>query len=127
MRADGGADHLCKHRLTVSSPTKPEQDWLEAVEKLGPDQNVFMKLSGAFNEFNSTTPSSGSELVTSLSPIVSNILEAFGHDIRDDELRILAHPHPISGAMDFHQRLEFLRFHIDRHRDQVLALVAEMK
>ena len=81
MRADAGADHLCKHKLTVSSPTKPEQDWLEAVEKLGPDQNLFMKLSGAFNEFNSTTPSSGSELVTSLSPIVSNILEAFGNKV----------------------------------------------
>ena len=77
MRADGGADHLCKHRLTASSPTKPEKDWLEAVEKLGPDQNVFMKLSGAFNEFDSTTPSSGSELVTSLSPIVSKVFDAF--------------------------------------------------
>jgi hypothetical protein len=58
---------------------------------------------------------------------LQNILEAFGNDIRDDELRILAHPHPISGAMDFQQRLEFLRFHIDRHRDQVHRLVAEMK
>lgn len=58
---------------------------------------------------------------------LQNILEAFGRDIRDDELRILAHPHPISGAMDFHQRLEFLRFHIDRHRNQVRGLVAEMQ
>ena len=58
---------------------------------------------------------------------LQNILEAFGDDIQDDELRILAHPHPISGAMDFRQRLEFLRFHIDRHKDQVLALVAVMK
>jgi len=58
---------------------------------------------------------------------LQSILEAFGRDIRDDELRLLAHPHPISGAMDFQQRLEFLRFHIDRHRDQVTALFAEMK
>ena len=56
-----------------------------------------------------------------------NILEVFGNDIRDDELRIMAHPHPISGAMDFQQRLEFLRFHIDRHKNQVLQLFAEMK
>ena len=56
-----------------------------------------------------------------------NILEAFGNDIRDDELRIMAHTHPISGAMDFQQRLEFLRFHIDRHKNQVLQLFAEMK
>jgi L-rhamnono-1,4-lactonase len=78
LRADGGVDHLCKHRLTVSSPTKPGKEWLEAVEKLGPDQNVFMKLSGAFNEFDGTTPSSGSELVKSSSPIVSKVFDAFG-------------------------------------------------
>jgi len=40
-----------------------------------------MKLSGAFNEFDSSTPSSGSELVTSLSPIVSKVLEAFGNKV----------------------------------------------
>jgi hypothetical protein len=56
---------------------------------------------------------------------LQNILDAFGNDIQDDELRILAHPHPISGAMDFQQRIEFLRFHIDRHREQVSALFAE--
>ena len=51
------------------------------------------------------------------------VLEAFGRDLKDDELRIIAHPHPISGAMDFHQRLEFLRFHIDRHKKQVATLM----
>jgi hypothetical protein len=56
---------------------------------------------------------------------LQSILEAFGNEIKDDELRILAHPHPISGAMDFQQRIEFLRFHIDRHREQVSALFAE--
>ena len=55
------------------------------------------------------------------------ILEAFGDDIKDDELRILAHPHPISGAMDFQQRLEFLRFHINRHSEQAYRLITEMK
>ena len=30
-------------------------------------------------------------------------------------LRVIAHAHPISGELDFHQRLEFLRYHIDRH------------
>ena len=28
-------------------------------------------------------------------------------------------PHPISGPLDVRQRLEFLRFHLDRHRAQV--------
>ena len=33
-------------------------------------------------------------------------------------LRVIAHEHPISGELDFHQRLEFLRFHIERHHLQ---------
>lgn len=47
------------------------------------------------------------------------VLQDFGNDLEHDELRLQAHPHPISGAMDFHQRLEFLRFHIQRHHRQV--------
>jgi len=58
---------------------------------------------------------------------LQSILEAFGNDIKDDELRILAHPHPISGAMDFQQRLEFLRFHINRHGEQAYGLITEIK
>jgi hypothetical protein len=58
---------------------------------------------------------------------LQEILEAFGRDLKDDELRIQAHPHPISGAMDFQQRLEFLRFHLNRHREQVSNLIKEMK
>ncbi len=50
---------------------------------------------------------------------LQGILEAFGNDLQEDELRIQAHPHPISGAMDFQQRLEFLAFHINRHAQQV--------
>jgi DinB superfamily len=50
------------------------------------------------------------------------ILEGFGKDLQDDELSIQAHPHPISGPMDFQQRLEFLAFHIKRHEGQVEQL-----
>ncbi len=46
---------------------------------------------------------------------LQQVLEAFGLDLKDEELRLQAHPHAISGAMDFQQRLEFLRFHILRH------------
>jgi hypothetical protein len=52
-------------------------------------------------------------------------LEAFGDEITDDELRLIAHPHPISGPLSFGQRFEFLRFHIDRHVGQVSKLMAE--
>lgn len=50
------------------------------------------------------------------------ILEGFGKDLQDDELRVQAHPHPISGPMDFQQRLEFLAFHIKRHESQIEQL-----
>lgn len=53
------------------------------------------------------------------------ILEEFGAFIKDEELRLKAHPHPISGDLDFQQRIEFLRFHINRHKEQVANLIAD--
>ena len=55
------------------------------------------------------------------------LLEAFGNELKEDELRLQAHPHPISGAMDFQQRIEFLRFHIQRHRGQVQSIIDKLK
>jgi hypothetical protein len=49
------------------------------------------------------------------------ILDRFGDELQPDELRLQAHPHPLSGPMDFHQRLEFLVFHIKRHQGQAEA------
>ena len=56
---------------------------------------------------------------------LQSILETFGNEIKEDELRLQAHPHPISGAMDFQQRIEFLAFHIDRHKQQVLEIIID--
>jgi hypothetical protein len=47
--------------------------------------------------------------------------------VQEVTIRMQAQPHPISGAMDFHQRFEFLRFHIDRHREQVAQLLGNMR
>jgi len=58
---------------------------------------------------------------------LQEVLDAFGQDLRLEELRMQAQPHPISGALDFHQRFEFLRFHIDRHREQVAQLLGNMR
>lgn len=49
-------------------------------------------------------------------------LTELGNTIPIEEWETLIHPHPISGPLDVRQRFEFLRFHIDRHRNQVLAL-----
>jgi DinB superfamily len=57
---------------------------------------------------------------------LQGVLESFGRHIKNDELRVQAHPHPISGPLDFQQRFEFLRFHINRHREQVLELINAM-
>ena len=62
---------------------------------------------------------------TSLNSL-QGVLETFGRYLKNDELRLQAHPHPISGPMDFQQRFEFLSFHINRHRAQVFRLINEM-
>ncbi|MBL7813757.1 MAG: DinB family protein [Saprospiraceae bacterium] len=50
------------------------------------------------------------------------LLQKLADDMEEQDLRTQAHPHPISGAMDFQQRFEFLRFHIDRHIGQIERL-----
>lgn len=56
---------------------------------------------------------------------LQTLLTQFGEQMTDEDLRLQAHPHPISGAMDFQQRIEFLRFHIDRHYLQVEKLLTQ--
>jgi len=58
---------------------------------------------------------------------LQSILDQFGESLKPEELRLLAHPHPISGPVDFHQRLEFLAFHLQRHQGQALALLDAQK
>ena len=58
---------------------------------------------------------------------LQTLLEAFGKELQEDELRLQAHPHPISGAMDFQQRIEFLRFHMQRHQGQVQSIIQQLK
>jgi hypothetical protein len=50
------------------------------------------------------------------------ILKALGEVLERHDLEAFHYPHPISGPLDMRQRLEFLRFHLDRHRNQVEVL-----
>lgn len=50
-------------------------------------------------------------------------LEVLGQELANEPLEEIIFPHPISGPLDVRQRLEFLRFHIDRHRNQVESLL----
>ena len=58
---------------------------------------------------------------------LKGILSEFTSNLNDDMLRIIAHAHPISGELDFQQRLEFLRFHIDRHHLQAKKNIKDFK
>lgn len=58
---------------------------------------------------------------------LQGLLNLFGNELKESELRLQAHPHPISGALDFQQRFEFLRFHINRHQEQVLQILKAMQ
>ena len=58
---------------------------------------------------------------------LKGILNEFTNNLTDDMLRVIAHAHPISGELDFQQRLEFLRFHIDRHHLQAKRNTKDFK
>lgn len=47
------------------------------------------------------------------------LLEKLGEALIGMDLEFVVHPHPISGPLDVLQRMEFLRFHLDRHMDQI--------
>lgn len=47
------------------------------------------------------------------------MVEALAPELEGLDLERVIHPHPISGPLDAGQRLQFLRFHLDRHRAQV--------
>lgn len=54
------------------------------------------------------------------------LVDEFGNSLLDEELPLEAHAHPISGPLSFHQRLEFLRFHIERHQLQAQKLIDQL-
>ncbi len=53
---------------------------------------------------------------------LSHPLQTLGQALVENDLARMTPPHPISGPLDVRQRLEFLRFHLDRHRGQVARL-----
>jgi hypothetical protein len=69
-------------------------------------------------------PTWGGPLAFWLAALQANqrVLRGLGEVLERHDLEAIHYPHPISGPLDMRQRLEFLRFHLDRHRDQVEAL-----
>ncbi len=52
------------------------------------------------------------------------ILAALGAQLEDVALDEIVFPHFLSGPLDGRQRLEFLRYHIERHLQQIAAIRA---
>jgi hypothetical protein len=53
-----------------------------------------------------------------------HLLDKIIIELAGEDLEKIVYPHPISGPLDIRQRFNFLRFHMDRHSDQVTRLQA---
>jgi hypothetical protein len=47
-------------------------------------------------------------------------------ELTDADLSIMTYPHPISGPLNMRQRFEFLRFHLNRHEEQLKEIRKQM-
>ena len=57
----------------------------------------------------------------------SDPLSALGKELAGHDLASIIYPHPISGPLNVDQRLQFLRFHLDRHRGQIERIKSDSK
>lgn len=55
-----------------------------------------------------------------------SLLEALADATAGVDVEKVIYPHPISGPLNIVQRFEFLRFHIDRHCQQVKRVMADI-
>lgn len=53
-----------------------------------------------------------------------SVLVALGQVLAPFDLEAVIAPHFISGPLDARQRFEFLRWHMDHHREQIAAIMA---
>jgi predicted TIM-barrel fold metal-dependent hydrolase len=71
-------DHLCKPDLSTANWDGFPR-WQASVARLASHPNVYMKLSGALNEFApAATPSSAGDVLEALKPYLSHVLHNFG-------------------------------------------------
>ncbi|KAH8723153.1 hypothetical protein GQ44DRAFT_685499 [Phaeosphaeriaceae sp. PMI808] len=71
-------NHFCKPNFSRGMDGR----WRAALEKLGADEGVFIKLSGAFNEFGEKeTPGNVDDLVSLIKPFSDVVFSSFPHRI----------------------------------------------
>jgi len=51
--------------------------------------------------------------------LAQSLLQALGNALEGLDLETIIYPHFLSGPLDANQRIDFLRFHIDRHGGQI--------
>ncbi len=56
--------------------------------------------------------------------LCQTLTEAVAAEIRAEELDEVVYPHYLSGPLTLRQRLEFIRYHIERHRLQIESILA---
>ncbi|KAF2808163.1 uncharacterized protein BDZ99DRAFT_445350 [Mytilinidion resinicola] len=73
-------NHLCKPDLTLTDPASdPDaQRWCTAISRLARQQDTYMKLSGAFSEFGTITPSPVEAIAERLRWWVRHVFGVFG-------------------------------------------------
>lgn len=52
------------------------------------------------------------------------LVAAFAELVAESDLDAIAYPHPISGPFTMRQGLQFIRFHLDRHRGHIMEAIA---
>jgi hypothetical protein len=53
------------------------------------------------------------------------LLASLGTALHGLNLEEIIYPHFLMGPLDAHQRLQFLRWHLDHHREQILGIVGK--
>jgi len=72
----------------------------------------------------SVEPQWGGPLSFWLSQLAANqqLLEDFARKAGNLDVEDMVFPHGISGPVNVHQRIAFMRFHLDHHREQIEAI-----
>lgn len=56
----------------------------------------------------------------------AHVLQALAKELEGKDLESIVFPHFLCGPLDARQRLEFLRFHMDRHREQIKSVLSRL-
>jgi hypothetical protein len=116
-------DHVCRLAWAAVDGLRAGRAWAEALPNRGKRIEDVVATTWKPKEVAPpiATPHIGGPLEFWLSATrsLSDILADLGAQLEGVNLEEVVFPHYLSGTLDGRQRLEFLRFHIDRHLGQI--------